>query len=118
MCQEAEKAVRIEGLPMKIEHRALNILTKLRRVGLRSASVCAASSYWIAIHPIEEEWTVGDLADLGETSRATISRCLGQMLELGLAEESDRKGRSIFYRFTRAAYRMGYPRKYKDFGQP
>jgi len=39
------------------------------------------------------------------------------MLELGLAEESGRKGRTMFYRFTRAAYRMGYPRKYKDLSQ-
>lgn len=117
MCQETEKAVRTGRLPITVEHRAIKILMKLRRVGLRSTSVCAASSYWIAINPIEEEWTVSDLADWGETSHSTISRSLGQMLELGLAEESGRKGRTMFYRFTRAAYRMGYPRKYKDLSQ-
>lgn len=117
MFQEEEQAVRVGRLPMNIEHRALSILTKLRRAGLRSSSVCAATSYWIAIHPIEEEWTASDLASLGETSRATISRSLGQLLELGLAEEIDRKGRSILYRFTRAAYCMGYPRKYKGLSQ-
>lgn len=99
---------------MNTEIRAFHVLNQLRRAGLRSSLGCAASSYWIAIYPIEKEWTVGDLAEFGETTPTTISRCLCQMLKLGLAEESRRKGKTVFYRFTRAAYQMGYPRKHKE----
>jgi len=99
---------------MNFEIRAINVHKELRRAGLRGSLGCSASSYWIAINPIEKDWTVGDLAEFGETTPSTISRCLRQLLELGLVEESKREGRTVFYRFTRAAYRMGFPRKYKE----
>lgn len=99
---------------MNIEFHAIKIHRQLRRAGLRSILGGSAVGYWIAAHPIEKDWTVSDLAYVGGTDPSTISRCLRQLLELGLVEESKREGRTVFYRFTRAAYRMGFPRKYKD----